>query len=258
MKEKTENAAAGSQSGTAAHSGKKRQNVKELPMFVHILLTPLRLLTHFALRVWTVVMYRPKVYFDYPHKAKHKLVDRPSVVISNHLAGSDGGMLMIQFFRNRFCALVAREWVNKMALVVGPFRGISIDRYHGGVSWLRESVRRMEKGNSIIIFPEGFIEIERGNLSRFRPGFIQLARMAGAEVVPVYLEGYYSRFFRDRFRIMAGEPMKLSEQGDRTEREYYKEEALRYQARVEELRESLHARLAEEKDRKGKGARRAE
>ena len=225
---------------------------KPLPLLVRILMVPVRFITHTALRLWTLTMYRPKPYFDYPSKSRHKLAAQPAVVISNHLAGSDGGLVMIYFYRNRFTAVVAREWYNKMSFLIGPRIGVPVDRYRGGVYWLREAVERTRKGRSILIFPEGFVEKEKGHVTQFHPGFIQLARETGLPVIPLFIEGYYSRVITSRFRIAIGAPMQLEAQGERTEREYFRDECLRFQHRVEELRDGMHARMELEKSKKRK------
>ncbi len=63
-----------------------------------------------------------------------------------------------------------------------------ISREAAGTESLRESIRRMEHGFLVGIFPEG-TRSDDGALGELKPGFLALVRRAGVPVIPVGVAG---------------------------------------------------------------------
>ena len=66
--------------------------------------------------------------------------------------------------------------------------------------------RELEKGNNVIIFPEGKCRYD-GLLNEFKTGFAFLARSTGAPVLSVGIDGIYKRGHRTQ--IVVSEPEKI-------------------------------------------------
>jgi 1-acyl-sn-glycerol-3-phosphate acyltransferase len=90
---------------------------------------------------------------------------------------------------------------------------IPIDRQGGGLSGLKETLRRLKAGEMVLIFPEG-TRTRNGEVGPLKPGFISVARRSRVPLVPVGLDGAYqawprtSRFPRGgRIAVVIGDPI---------------------------------------------------
>jgi 1-acyl-sn-glycerol-3-phosphate acyltransferase len=114
-----------------------------------------------------------------------------------------------------------------------PFRwlirsldAIPIDREGLGLNGIKESLRRLKKGEMVLIFPEG-TRTRDGEIGPFRPGFTVLAARSGAYILPVAIEGAYQTwprwrktpFLSGRVHIHYGQPLCPEEVQGRDERE---------------------------------------
>ena len=57
------------------------------------------------------------------------------------------------------------------------------------------AVEAIKRGESVLIFPEGKLSKD-GKLSEFQPGFLMLARLTDAPVIPLAISGGYRKFHR--------------------------------------------------------------
>jgi 1-acyl-sn-glycerol-3-phosphate acyltransferase len=105
----------------------------------------------------------------------------------------------------------------------GPFgrllssvSAIPVEREGVGLSGIKESLRRLKRGEMLVIFPEG-TRSEDGEISPFRPGFTMLAVRTGAAILPVAIEGTYDVWPRTRrfprvgpgaIHVRYGEPLR--------------------------------------------------
>ena len=67
---------------------------------------------------------------------------------------------------------------------------IPIDRSGAGIGGMKETLRRLKRGESVVIFPEGSRSID-GELQPLKQGFCSLARRTSASLVPVAIDGTY-------------------------------------------------------------------
>jgi 1-acyl-sn-glycerol-3-phosphate acyltransferase len=58
---------------------------------------------------------------------------------------------------------------------------------------IRHSIEHLKAGGGLMIFPEG-ARTRTGEMTRFKPGVIQLALESGASIVPVTIVGGYRAF----------------------------------------------------------------
>ena len=116
-----------------------------------------------------------------------------------------GGVLVAanhqSFFDPPFVGLGCARRMNYLARATlfrfAPFRwlihsldAIPIDRDGMGLSGMRESLRRLKRGEMVLVFPEG-ARTETGEIQPFLPGFAALAARSRAAILPVAIEGAY-------------------------------------------------------------------
>lgn len=83
-----------------------------------------------------------------------------------------------------------------------PFRwlfqtldAIPIERDGMGMAGLKESLRRLKRGEAVLIFPEG-TRTHDGEVGSLKPGFCVLARRSEVTVLPVAVDGAYQAWPR--------------------------------------------------------------
>ena len=166
-----------------------------------------------------------------------------TLVCSNH-----------QGFRKPGVLGVTRPWplnylARKTPFKVLPVRmflelndAIPIDLDSMGMEGIKESLKRLERGEMLVSFPEG-TRSNDGELLPFKTGFDLLARRSKSRLIPVALDGCYQAFPRDtklprlgEIQVVIGEPIEYDEYKDWTP----EETAATLQTRIAEcLAESL-------------------
>ncbi len=140
------------------------------------------------------------------------------VVAANHIGRLDAALAYYVLDRPDIIMVVAEKY-QKYAVfrwLVKITNGIFVDRYNSDIHAIRETLRRLEKGEVFTITPEG-TRSRTGNLIEAKPGGIYLAWKAGVPVLPVALTGTedsvvvqrLKHFKRLDVRIVAGKPFSL-------------------------------------------------
>jgi 1-acyl-sn-glycerol-3-phosphate acyltransferase len=134
---------------------------------------------------------------------------------------------------------LARETLFSFA----PFRwliqsldGIPIDREGLGLAGLKETLRRLKRGELVLIFPEG-TRTRDGEVAPLKPGFSALASRARVPLLPVGIEGSFTAWPRWRpfplpatIHIHFGQPILPEEAASFSERELVAEVERRIRA----------------------------
>jgi 1-acyl-sn-glycerol-3-phosphate acyltransferase len=79
--------------------------------------------------------------------------------------------------------------------LINSLDAIPIDREGSGLSGLKETLRRLKRGEMVLLFPEG-TRTRDGEVAPLKPGFCALARRAGVPLVPVAMEGAFDAWPR--------------------------------------------------------------
>ena len=161
------------------------------------------------------------------HSGLHHIPPEGGVlVVSNHQSHFDPPLVGIGCPRRM--NYVARDTLFRF----GPFGrllssvdAIPIDREGIGLGGIKESLKRLKRGEMVLIFPEGTRSPD-GEIHPFRPGFTALAVRSKAALLPVAIEGAFQAWPRwqkfpglGRIRVHFGEPILPGEFAGRDERD---------------------------------------
>jgi 1-acyl-sn-glycerol-3-phosphate acyltransferase len=148
------------------------------------------------------------------------------LVVSNHQSHFDPPLVGIGCRRQM--NYVARETLFRFrpfGWFLWSVGAIPIDRDGLGLSGIKESLKRLKRGEMVLIFPEGTRTFD-GEIAPFRPGFTALAARSNAAILPVAVEGAFQVWPRTkkfpgfgRIRVHFGRPIPHSEIAGRDERE---------------------------------------
>jgi 1-acyl-sn-glycerol-3-phosphate acyltransferase len=170
------------------------------------------------------------------------------LVVSNHQSHLDPPLVGIGCPRQM--NYLARETLFRFApfgWLLRSVGSIPLDRDGVGLGGIKESLKRLKRGEVVVIFPEG-TRTRDGEIGPFRPGFTALAVRAKAAILPMAIDGAFEAFPRTRkfpgpgrIRVHFGEPILPSEFSGRDERELLAEVERRVRACQTLLREQRAA-----------------
>lgn len=136
----------------------------------------------------------------------------------NHLGFLDAPMAYYALDRWDLFIPVAEKWEeNPFLKWLGKHLNfIFIDRFNPDLKAMREMMKRMERGQTLIIAPEG-TRARDEKMAQGRPGVAYFASKMGWQIVPVAISGSEDRLFlgnlkrlrRTPIKILAGKPFTL-------------------------------------------------
>jgi 1-acyl-sn-glycerol-3-phosphate acyltransferase len=185
-------------------------------------------------RVLTTLLFNLRVY------GRRNVPETGGVlIVSNHQSYLDPVLLAVrldrplnyiaksELFENRFGGWFLRSVLNAFPVRQG----------HGDVGAVKETIRRLQEGHVLNIYPEG-ARTENGEIARLERGVALIVRRAGVPIVPAVIVGSFKawpitrKIWRDApIRVRYGPPMNLAglerdqiiEMIDRTLREMFAE-----------------------------------
>ncbi len=120
-----------------------------------------------------------------------------ALICSNHQSFFDPILIGICFpHRLNF---LARQTLFDSRLFGGVIRyldAIPINREGMSLGGIKESLKRLKRGEMLALFPEG-TRTNDGTVKRLKPGFITLARRAKVPILPAAVDGAYDAWPRD-------------------------------------------------------------
>ena len=150
-------------------------------------------LSRFAARITAVVLFqiRCEGRENYPQSGA-------ALVCANHQSYLDP--VLVGLTCDRQLNYLARKSLFRFV----PFRwliqwydAIPIEREGLGIGGLKETLRRLRRGEMVLLFPEG-TRTRDGEVAPLQPGFCTLARRGRAAIVPVAIDGAYQAWPRSR------------------------------------------------------------
>ncbi len=123
------------------------------------------------------------------------------VIATNHLGMLDICMLFYALNRWDVFIPVAEKWEKNAVLrwLAKHFNFVFIDRFHPDLKALRKIIALMEKGNNLVIAPEG-TRSRVGSLIEGKPGVSYLAAKLNRSIVPVGLAGTEDKVILNNLR----------------------------------------------------------
>ncbi|MCA9123539.1 MAG: 1-acyl-sn-glycerol-3-phosphate acyltransferase [Planctomycetales bacterium] len=179
---------------------------------------------------------------------EHIPKDGPLLVCANHQSFLDPVIVGLAF--DRRLNYLARQTLFRFA----PFRvliqfldAIPLDRDGLGLAGLRESMRRIKRGEAVLLFPEGTRTAD-GSLLPLQPGFCALARRGNVVVLPVGFDGAFDAWPRttkvpraSRIHLCIGEPLRPTEIGELDDKSLVREVEKRIRTCFEQAKASRRA-----------------
>ena len=169
-----------------------------------------RLLIGFVkLTGWPVqwLCFRTKVSYE-NRAVQSRRIKGSAIVVSNHTAVYDYAVLLFVFFgrvlRTQMAELLFKKGLlGRFLMCMG---GIRVDRNSHNMGFVEQSVRILERGGVLCVFPEA--RLAREGESRplpFQTSPFYIALESGAPIIPVYTNGCY--FQKKRARVRIGTPI---------------------------------------------------
>jgi 1-acyl-sn-glycerol-3-phosphate acyltransferase len=182
------------------------------------------------------------------HSGLHHIPPEGGVlVVSNHQSHFDPPLVGIGCPRRM--NYVSRDTLFRFAplgWLLSSVDSIPIDREGIGLGGIKESLKRLKRGEMVLIFPEGTRSAD-GEIHPFRPGFTALAVRSKAAILPVAIDGAFAAWPRwkkfpglGRIRVHFGEPILPGEFAGRDERDLLAE----VERRVRECQARLRGQIA--------------
>ena len=121
----------------------------------------------------------------------HLRADGGAMLLSTHQSVMDP--VLVGLLDNHFVSYLARHTLFRsrlFAFLIRVLNAIEIDRERGGLSGLREMLRRLKENDRVLLFPEGTRTTD-GEIGLLKPGFIPIARRSKVPLIPIALAGAY-------------------------------------------------------------------
>ncbi|MGA2060409.1 MAG: lysophospholipid acyltransferase family protein [Thermoguttaceae bacterium] len=148
-------------------------------------------------RLWysflrVVVQIAAVLVFGVRHSGQKNIPSQGGVlVVPNHQSHLDPPLVGMAC--RRHMNYLARETLfdfAPFAWLIRSINAIPIDREGFGIAGIKESLRRLKRGEMVLIFPEG-TRTPDGQVKQFRPGFTSLAVRSRAAILPVAIAGAF-------------------------------------------------------------------
>jgi len=121
-----------------------------------------------------------------------------ALVCANHQSFLDP--VLVGAASDRRLNYVARKTLFRFQVfsrLISFWDAIPINQEGSGFGGIKESLKRLRRGEMVLIFPEG-ARTEDGEVDEFKPGFCSLARRGRVPVLPVGFDGAFDAWPRTR------------------------------------------------------------
>lgn len=133
------------------------------------------------------------------------------VIAVNHLGFLDAPMAYYALDNWNLFIPVAEKWGDYAILrwLAKYLNAIFIDRFNPDLKSMREMMKRMEEGQTLVIAPEG-TRARDEKMAQGKPGVAYLASKMGWTIVPVSISGTEDRLVIQNLRRFKRTPIKLT------------------------------------------------
>jgi 1-acyl-sn-glycerol-3-phosphate acyltransferase len=195
----------------------------------------------FLVRWESVLQFKVRI-----HHARNVPTEGPVLLVSNHQSHMDPILAAIALPRES--SFMARDslWTNRhFGKLITSLNAFPVKRNTADLGAIKESLRRLKQGWSLVVFPEGTRSPD-GRIHPMFPGLASIARKAAVPIVPVLIDGMFQAWPKASPLPRTGSV--LVEYGRRIEPAEYAdlsaEELVRFlRRRLIEMQHQLHTRL---------------
>ena len=152
------------------------------------------------------IVYKRKVYFEDKYIQKRK-IKGGALLVSNHTSFKDYFSCFFTFFFRKVNVIVGsilykhNYFFNVILKTIGAIK-VDEDKYN--FDFINESANYVNSSKLVLVFPEAHYSID-GNIKKFYPSYIQIALKTNCPIIPLYNNGVFSLFKRNR--IIIGKPI---------------------------------------------------
>ena len=165
-------------------------------------------ITYPLLKFWFILLNIKVNVKGIEHVPKNK----PVIVASNHQSYLDTVIFqcyfpkVVNFFAKK--ELIRTPLLGKIMLNQGHF---IVDRKNPkkALKQMKHVRKSIEKGKTILIFPEGTRTLT-GKINRFKRGLFHIAAQTGVDILPCYLNGTYQTYNKHSFLFHPGKTITLT------------------------------------------------
>ena len=113
-----------------------------------------------------------------------------TIIIANHYSDIDPALIYFAFFGQKKITFVTHVGVKKNCwthLLTWAFDCLYVDYETINVAFFKDSVRLLENGGVLCLFPEGVINPRKYGFFDFSRSYVMLARRAHSKILPLFL-----------------------------------------------------------------------
>jgi len=198
---------------------------------------------------WFITRAIVQIFYRTDFQGSHNVPRTgPCILAVNHQSHLDPPVSGIAMWRRgRYLARQTLFNSKILAVIMHSWGVIPLDTDGTGLEGVKRTLRALKAGELVAIFPEG-ARSRDGEIHKFMPGFITLARRSKAPIVPSTLEGPYDSYPRGakfpkpycRIHVLIGKPISPEEIAAMSD-----DELVKYvESKVRELNEEVRSRPA--------------
>jgi 1-acyl-sn-glycerol-3-phosphate acyltransferase len=157
-------------------------------------------IARFVVAFVLILIYRARAY-----DARRVPAVGPVLLAANHQSYLDPPLIGA-FVATRQLSYLARAGLFSFRVfgwLISLFNSLPIREDGGDAAAIKETLRRLERGEAMLIFPEGTRSPD-GSMATFKRGVALLVRKSRCPVVPVAVEGCFDAFPRGRLPRLLG------------------------------------------------------
>lgn len=156
---------------------------------------------------FVMLYFKTKVYYE-DKAVQGKRIDGGALIVSNHFGVRDFANNMFILCPHKLCVVAAEIAFKNAFLRFGMkfFGGIEANRVTKDKSFVEKSIKEIQKGNLVQIFPEGH-NTPDGLIHPFYKSYLAIPLESKAPIVPIVTDGNYGLF--KRARIIIGKPINV-------------------------------------------------
>lgn len=150
------------------------------------------------------------VVYRFEYFGKDNIKDEPYLICGNHSHNLDPIFLVFAFGSSKKMSFMAKKELFKNTLFVWLAKAVNIfpvDRGNADLSAIKNSIRMLKGGYSLMMFPEG-TRVKEGEQLNAKAGVGMIAVKSGVKILPMYIGGSKKLF--TKVKVIIGEPIDIA------------------------------------------------